>query len=161
MTNPKQPSDIGMAFASVSSPLGFFRSGTGFCSTPAEHSSFPTAFQDNDNGYEQSRQRIAPRKRPPGFPRRPCHAGGGEVLECETGLDGLLTLDHCEDRTAFEGGGMSEAGMTDEEILEMVRGLIELHAPEADREAALDWLARRVAFYDAGLSQGLVPPDDL
>ena len=24
MTNPKQPSDIGMAFASVSSPLGFF-----------------------------------------------------------------------------------------------------------------------------------------
>ena len=56
---------------------------------------------------------------------------------------------------------MSEAGMTDEEILEMVRGLIELHAPEADREAALDWLARRVAFYDAGLSQGLVPPDDL
>ena len=56
---------------------------------------------------------------------------------------------------------MSEAGMKDEEILEMVRGLIELHAAEADREAALDWLARRVAFYDAGLSQGLVPPDDL
>jgi hypothetical protein len=85
--------------------------------------------------------------------------GEGKSWECETGLDGLLTLDHCEDRTAFEGVGMSEAGMTDEEILEMVRGLIELHAPEADREAALDWLAKRAAFYEAGLSMGLLPDD--
>jgi hypothetical protein len=51
--------------------------------------------------------------------------------------------------------------MTDEDIEAMIRDLIGRHVADPERGVVLDWLAKRAAFYDAGLSQGLVPPDDL
>ncbi|QIG96799.1 hypothetical protein [Bradyrhizobium sp. 6(2017)] len=46
--------------------------------------------------------------------------------------------------------------MEDEEIEDVIRGLVEEHLDEETRETALEWLETRAAAYQAMLELGLI-----
>ena len=50
--------------------------------------------------------------------------------------------------------------MTDDEIEELVRELIEMHLDEETRKVALKWLEKRAAVYQAIVELGLIGETD-